>query len=299
MLSEEGKRIRLWLSENAKKSFTTPSLEEARANLEAIANRKPLPSGTRVEPEHAAGVPCEWISAPGAAADGVILFLHGGGYTIGTIKACRSLASLISAVSGWRVLTVDFRQAPEYPFPAALDDTTAVYRWALKQGIPPDRIVLAGESSGGGLALATLVALRDAKITLPACAVLLSPWTDLACTGQSMHSNAETDPMNDPITAKRFAALYAGKTDLRHPLISPLYADLRGLPPMLIHIGADEIFFDDAVRVADRAKTAGADVKLEKREGMWHAWHHFAPQLPEGQQAIEQIGQFIQQNTKH
>src|SRR5574341_1156969 len=166
MLSEEGRRIRLWLSQNAKKTFSTPSIDEARANLEAIADRKPLPAGTRIEPTTTISVPCEWVGASGAAADKVILFLHGGGYTIGTGKACRSLVSLISAASGCRVLVAEFRQAPEHPFPAAVEDATAVYRWVLGQGISPKRIVIAGESAGGGLALAALVALRDAKVKI-------------------------------------------------------------------------------------------------------------------------------------
>jgi len=293
MVSPEGLKIRLWLAENAKKTFAAQSIEESRANLKALADKRPLPDGTSLEPELASGVPCEWVSALGAAPDKVIIFLHGGGYTIGTGKACRSLVSMISAASGCRGLVPEFRQAPEHPFPAAVDDVTAVYRWLLEQGFPSRGIVMAGESAGGGLALAALVALRNEGDAPPSCGVLLSPWTDLACSGDSMTTKVDTDPMNDLATAKRFASLYADQTDLHHPLISPLYAQFGGLPPLLIQIGTDEMFLDDALRVAEKAKTAGVEVTLERYEGMWHAWHHFAPQMPEARQAIEQIGRYI------
>jgi epsilon-lactone hydrolase len=293
LLSEEGQHIRLWLLQNMKNAPPPSSIQEARDGLKVLASRKPLPAGTRVEPTTAGGVSGEWVSAPDAATDKVILYLHGGGYTMGSSKASHSGASFLSAASGCRVLVIDYRLAPEHPFPAAIEDATAAYRWLIDQGILPHHVVIKGASSGGGLALAALVMLRDAGVALPACAVLLSPWTDLAGTGESMTTRAEADPMVTPDMNRYHAVLYAGGTDLRHPLISPLYADLHGLPPLLIQVGSDEIMLDDSTRVAERAKAAGVEVTLDIWEGMWHVWHAFAAQLPEGQRALEQIGQFI------
>lgn len=298
MLSKEGQTIRQLLLENAKKNFASPSIDEARVNLEMMASRRPLLAGTYIEPETTVGVPCEWVLFSNAQKEKVVLFLHGGGYTIGSSKASRGLLSNLSSAFGVRILSVDFRQAPEHPFPAAVEDTTAVYCWMLDQGIEAKNIVLMGESSGGGLALATLLSLRDSDVKLPACSVLLSPWTDLACSGHSMISNVDSDPMNDPTTAKRFAMLYAGTTDVRHALISPLYADLKGLPPLLIQVGSCEVFLDDSLGVAEKAKREGCEVTLDIWEGMWHAWHNFAPQLPEGRRAIEKIAKFIHEKCK-
>ncbi len=293
MLSPESQQIRLWLLQNMKNAPPPSSIQEARDALNVLASLKSLPAGTRVEPITAGGVPGEWVSAPDAAVDKCVLCLHGGGYTMGTSKSVHRIASLLSAATDCRVLTIDYRLAPENPFPAAIEDATAAYRWVLDQGILPRNIVMVGVSSGGGLTLSTLVTLREAGVALPASAVLLSPWTDLAGTGESMITRVEADPMVTPDMNRYHAALYANGMDLPHPLISPLYADLRGLPPLLIHVGSDEIMLDDSTRVAERAKASGVEVTLDVWEGMWHVWHAFAAQLPEGQQAIEQVGQFI------
>ena len=293
MVSPESRQIRLWLIQNMKNSPPPSSIEEARKRLNVLASRRTLAASTRIEPAAAGGVHGEWVSAPDAAADRCILCLHGGGYTMGTSTSMHGIASILSAVSGYRALAIGYRLAPEHPFPAALEDSIAAYRWLLDQGILPRHIGIVGVSAGGGLALATLVSLREAGVALPACAVLLSPWTDLAGTGESMTTRAEADPWITPRMNRYHASLYAQGEDLRHPLISPLYADLRGLPPLLIHVGGDEIMLDDSTRVAERARAAGVEVTLDVWEGMWHAWHAFAPQLPEGQRALEQVGQFI------
>ncbi len=293
MLSPESQQIRLWLVQNMKNAPPPSSIQEARDGLNALARQTPLPAGTQVEPITAGGVPCDWVSAPDTATDKIILCLHGGGYTMGSSQSVHRIASLLSTASGCRALVIDYRLAPEHPFPAAIEDVTAAYRWLLDQGILPHHIVIVGVSSGGGLTLATLVTLRDAGVALPASAVLLSPWTDLAGTGESMTTRAEADPMVTPDMNRYHAALYSGEMDLRHPLISPLYADLSGLPPLLIHVGSDEIMLDDSIRVAERAKAVGVEVTLDVWEGMWHVWHAFAAQLPEGQQALDQVGQII------
>ena len=293
MSNREKDRIRRWLTQNLKSAPLPTSIKEARANLEGVSSWVPLPSDTTVEPVVAGNVPGEWVGAPGAATDAVILCLHGGGYTMGSSKATHVVASFLSAASGCRVLCIDYRLAPEYPFPAALEDTIAAYGWLLEQGISHDRIILVGFSAGGGLALSALVSLRDAQVALPAAGVLISPWTDLAGTGESVKTQAEADPWLTDEMNRFHAALYANGKDLRQPLISPLYADMHGLPPLLIHVGSDEIMLDDSKRVAERAKSAGVEVTLEVWEGLWHVFHAFAYRLAEGKQAIDKIGQFI------
>lgn len=293
MKARDNERIRTWLVQNIKNAPLPSSIQEARAGLEGMSSWVPLPADTGIEPVIAGNVSGEWVSAPGAAADRAILCLHGGGYTMGSSKATRVLASFLSAASGCRVLVIDYRLAPEHPYPAALEDTIAAYCWLLGQGFLPSSVIIAGFSAGGGLALSTLVSLRDAGISLPAGAVLVSPWTDLAGTGESVITRAEADPWLTDAMNRYHASLYAGGNDLRHPLISPLYADFHGLPPLLVHVGSDEIMLDDSIRLGERAKQAGVDVSLEIWEGMWHVWHAFASRLAEGRQAIERIGQFV------
>lgn len=297
MANREKDRIRRWLKQNLKSAPLPISIKEARANLEGLSSWVPLQPDTKVESVIAGTVPGEWVSAPGAASDRVILCLHGGGYTMGSSKATHVVASFLSVASGCRVLCIDYRLAPEHPFPAALEDTIAAYHWLLDQGISHSRIILVGFSAGGGLALSTLVSLRDAHVPLPAGAVLISPWTDLAGAGESVVTRAEADPWLTDEMNQYHAALYANGKDLRHPLISPLYADMQGLPPLLIHVGSDEIMLDDSRRVAERAKAAGVEVTLEVWEELWHVFHVFAYRLAEGKQAIEQVGQFIRKRV--
>jgi acetyl esterase/lipase len=239
------------------------------------------------------GTPGEWISTPTATNGLTILYLHGGGYVIGSINTHREMISRLARASGARALAIDYRLAPEHPFPAAVEDATKAYRWLLKQGVPSEKIVVAGDSAGGGLTVATLVALRDAGDRLPAAAVCISPWTDLAITGETMVTKADVDPMIRAEDARGGAARYHGETDPRHPLVSPLYADLSGLPPMLIQVGTSEVLLSDSTRLAERAEEAAVDVTLEPWEEMIHVWHFFAFMLPEGQQAIERIGEYV------
>jgi acetyl esterase/lipase len=239
------------------------------------------------------GVPAEWIVPPGVAADRVILYLHGGGYVSGSINTHRAMVARIARASDARALAIDYRLAPEHPFRAGLDDSIAAYRWLLSQGYRPSRIVVAGDSAGGGLTLALLAALRDAGEPMPAAAVPISPWTDLEGTGESVRTKAAKDPMVQFEDLSSMAKLYATNADLRNPLASPLYADFRGFPPLLIQVGDAEILLDDATRVAERAKSADVQVELEVWDDMVHVWHVFAKILPEGQQAIDKIGKFV------
>jgi acetyl esterase/lipase len=227
----------------------------------------------------------------------VLLYFHGGGYVMGSINTHRAMVARLARAARARALLIDYRLAPENPFPAAVEDATATYRWLLAQGRQPRKIALAGDSAGGGLTLATLLALRDARTPLPACAVPISPWTDLEGTGTSVKTKASRDPMVRETDLRRYAALYAGNADPRNPLISPLHGDYRGLPPLLIQVGEAEIILDDSTRVAELAKQAGVQVDLEVWDEMVHVWHVFAKLLPEGQQAIEKVGSYVSSHT--
>jgi acetyl esterase/lipase len=222
----------------------------------------------------------------------MILYLHGGAYALGSINVHRELLARLARATHMRVLAVDYRLAPEHPYPAALEDTAAAYRWALDAGCAPSRIVVAGDSAGGGLALATLAALRDAGAPLPAGTVCLSPWLDLALTGASIRTKASVDPVLSREALERYAGLYAGEHARTHPLISPLYADLRGLPPLLIQVGTDEILLDDAVRGAEKARAAGVRATLDVVEGMFHVFQMVGV-LPETRRALERIAAFV------
>lgn len=265
------------------------TLAEARAGLETLAASSPLPEGTRTTPVRAGGVPCAWIEG---AADprGVLLYLHGGGYCLGSINTHRALVARLARAGALRALAVDYRLAPEHPFPAAVEDAVAVYRWLLAGDTKPSEIVVAGDSAGGGLTVATLLALRDSGQPLPAAGICLSPWVDLEGLGESMTTRAASDPMVDREGLLLLAAAYLGGADARSPLAAPLYADLRGLPPLLIHVGTAECLLDDATRLHERARAHGVEADIEVWDDMIHVWHAFAPLLPEAEAAIARVG---------
>ena len=246
----------------------------------------------------AGGVPAAWVEAPGADAGRVMLYLHGGGYVIGSIDTHRELAGRLSQAAAARVLILDYRLAPEHPYPAAVEDAAAAYRWLLADGgAVPARTVIAGDSAGGGLTVAAMLALRDAGDPLPAAGVCLSPWVDMEGIGASMTAKVDVDPMVRREGLVRMAGLYLNGADPRTPLAAPLYADLSGLPPLLIHVGTAETLLDDATRLSERARAAGVDVTLESWDDMIHVWHLFAPLLPEGQQAVERVGDYVRQRA--
>jgi acetyl esterase/lipase len=275
-----------------------PTVEKMRAGMEKVSER--VAKDVACEPVEAGGVKAEWIVPPNAVSDRVILYFHGGGYVMGSINTHRAMIARIARASQARALALDYRLAPEHPFPAAVEDATAAYRWLLAQGYKPGKIVISGDSAGGGLVLAALVALRDANAALPACAVPISPWTDMEGTGASMKTNAGKDPMVPASTDGglfNMAKAYVGNADPKNPLASPLHADYRGLPPLLIQVGGTETLLDDSTRVAEKAKAAGVKVDLEVWDDMVHVWQVFAKILPEGQQAIDRIGQYVLQHT--
>jgi epsilon-lactone hydrolase len=264
-----------------------------RQRMEELTQAAPLPEGVRATAVEAGSVPSEWVEATGTHPRGTILYLHGGGYTIGSVRTHRAHASRLALATGARALVVDYRLGPEHPFPAAVDDAIAAYRWLVRGDTAPQRIIVAGDSAGGGLTVALLVALRDAGDPLPAGGVCISPWADLECTGESMTSRAARDPMVQRGPLLDMAAQYLAGQDPRTPLASPIYADLRGLPPLLIHVGTAETLLDDAARLADRARTAGVAVDIEVWDDMIHVWHAFAPLLPEADEAIAGIGAWV------
>jgi epsilon-lactone hydrolase len=274
------------------------SVAEMRANFaEAMSAFQAAPDVTSTQVD-AGGVSAEWIIPPGAEETRVVLYLHGGGYVVGSINTHRDLMARIARAAGARALGIDYRLAPEHPFPAAVEDATAAYRWLVSHGTAPARIAIAGDSAGGGLTLDTLIALRDAGEPLPAAAACLSPWVDLQGIGASMTSKAAVDPFVQKEMIQFMAQQYLGDRDPRTPLAAPLYADLQGLPPLLIQVGTAEVLLDDATRIAERARAAGVEVSLEVWDDMIHVWQLFAPILPEGQQAIEHISAFIRAHTR-
>ncbi len=243
----------------------------------------------------AGGVPGEVITTPASRPDRHVLFLHGGGYVTGSPALYRHFTWRIATAARARVLALDYRLAPEHPFPAALDDSVAAYLWLVGGMGDPRRTAVMGDSAGGGLALALLSRLRDDGLDLPAAAIALSPWTDLALAGASLSLNARSDPMLNAADARLFAECYLAGADPRHPYASPLYGNPAGLPPTLIHVGSDEILRDDAVRMAAALREAGCRVEIEVWRRMPHVWHLFAPVLPEAKQAIANIGAFVDQ----
>jgi epsilon-lactone hydrolase len=269
---------------------------EKRQRL-AIAGRllPPTPAPAHTFNVNAGGVLCERIVPYAAPYDRYLLYLHGGGFIAGSPAVYRHLAWRIARAAGAQVLSPDYRLAPEHPFPAALDDALAAYGWLLAEGVEPHQIAVVGDSAGGGLAFSLVLRLRDENRPLPAAVAALSPWTDLALTGMSLHRNAKSDPMLDVTELPGVARSYLAGVDPRHPWASPLYGDFAGLPPALIQVGSDEILHDDAARLAARLDAAGGVAKLEIWPRMPHVWHLFAPMLPEAQRAIGRIGRFLRE----
>lgn len=241
----------------------------------------------------AGGVPAEWVSWLGVAQESVVLYLHGGGYVFGGPDSHRELAWRLARETGVRVLVVDYRLAPEDPFPAAVEDATLAYRWLLEQGIAPENIAVAGDSAGGGLAAALLLNLTNLGIKLPKALVMISPWADLAMTGDSMQDNADKDAMLSPEAMSRFANFYLGDSNPRAPLASPIFADLSGFPPTLILVGSTEVLLNDAQRLTQKINNSGGSAQLEVWPKMPHVFPLFAGIIPEGKAAVSQICEFL------
>ena len=267
-------------------------IADRRTLMEKVAFR--VAPDVNVEAITAAGRAAEWLRAPGAASTQVLLYLHGGGYVMGSINTHRALAGELSRAAQATVLLVDYRLAPEAPYPAAVEDAVSAYQWLLAQGFNAAQLAIAGDSAGGGLTAATLIALRERALPQPRAAVCISPWSDLSCTNASYHTRAAADPMIAPADVSYLANNYLQGADAKSPLASPNRADLSGLPPLLIQVGRDEVLLDDAIVLHEAARSVGVDSTLEIWDDMIHVWHAFHPMLPEGKHAIERIGEFLQ-----
>jgi epsilon-lactone hydrolase len=274
-----------------------PAIQDIRALRQRLDGLKRWipgpPAGTKVTKLDAGGVHAVRVTPPRSLADRHVLYLHGGGYTYGAPVLYRDFIWRIATAASARVLCIDYRLAPEHPFPAAVDDAAAAYRWLLADGTRPQRTAVVGDSAGGGLVFAVLLRLRDEGVPLPAAAVAISPWTDLTVNGQSYRINDGKDPMIRTADAASFASFYLAGADPRNPYASPLHGDPAGLPPSLILVGSDEILYDDAVGMADKLRAAGCRVEIEIWPRMPHVWPLFARIVPEARRAVDRIGSFL------
>ena len=269
------------------------TLAERRARLERLSSKMPLPREAKFEGVNADGVPAEWISMGDVRQDRIVLYFHGSGFIMGSVKTHRALTAHISNAAEARILSVDYRLAPEHPFPAAVEDGITAYRWLLKNGFSPDGIAVAGDSAGGALSVATMFALKDSEEKLPAACVCMSPVFDCALTGESMETRAAVDPMLQRDDLAFMFENYLGSADPKTPAASPLYGDLTGLPPMLIQAGNDEVLLDDSRRFAERARQMGVSIELDVWDEMPHVWQMAAGFVPEAQKAVKDIGSFL------
>ncbi len=269
------------------------TLQEGRVWLEKAGKRFPPLANTQVNSIAAHGIPCEWVTTPASNDQKILLFFHGGAYAAGSLFSHRGMVSRLAAACRAKALSVDYRLAPEHPFPAGIDDAVTSYKWLLQQ-YEASQIILAGDSAGGGLVLATLLKLKEDQIALPAAAVLICPWLDLNNNAASIEKIAPKDPVLYKAGLDRAAKMYAQGQDLGNPYISPLFGDLDGLPPLLVQVAAHDMISGDGIALAEKVKALGGAVQFENWKNMVHVWHFFGEKLPEAQKAIQQIGDFAQ-----
>jgi acetyl esterase/lipase len=274
------------------------SLEEWRKIDDFIARYASVPAGTKIEPIMISGLKAEWIQAEGVKDKGAVLYLHGGGFIMGSPVTHRELAARLSATSQMRCLVLDYRLSPEHPFPAAMQDTIAAYRWLRDNGVAESNIVIGGDSAGGGLALQALISLRDQKCPLPAAAFLLSPPLDwVRFDGDSYRTRADVDPLITREMCILNGGHYVGDNDPETPLLYPIGMDLSGLPPLCVHVGDNEVLLSDSVRLVERARSEGVEVEFKIWPGMWHVFQGNARYVPESRQSLQEVGQFIRKRS--
>ncbi len=272
------------------------SIAELRAN--GVKNSKMLGEVSKnitVEKINMEGIQAEWLIpfSSSTRSEKAILYLHGGGYVTGSIEDHRMMCGLLANATGTKVLIPEYRLAPEHPFPAALDDALKVYQWLLDQGYSSANMIIAGDSAGGGLGVVTVLALKEKSASLPAAVVCLSPWADLALTGQSHTTKAKAEAILNKDVLHEWALCYTNESNLTNPLVSPVHGDFHGFPPLLIQVGSEEILLDDSTLLAEKAKSAGVDVTLKIWDGMWHVWQALGDLIPENKKAFEEIGEFV------
>jgi len=296
MTSRRTKFIR-WVTGRYMQKLDIPNVpvERARQHLETFAKLFLVVSkGVSAESAQLAGIDVDWLRPKGARPDKLLLYLHGGAYLLGSRRTHRQLASHMAREAGVTAILPEYRLAPEHPFPAGIDDAVAVYRALLEAGYSPQDIVISGDSAGGGLTMATLLALRHAGDPLPAAAVLLSPFLDVTGSGESVTTRADIDPWFNPEDLPVVARYYCpDEAEWRNPLVSPVFANVAGLPPMLIQVGDHEILLSDSTRLAENLEKSGVDVELEVWPDMWHVFQFFVGKMPESRQAIMKIGEYI------
>ncbi len=292
MISQDAKNVMAFMAKMKVPDIRKLPIELCRKGLADMMSFSMPPAGCKIEKVNAGGPDALWVDASGNDDKATILYLHGGGYTMGSAQTHAAFAGTLSDLSQIRVLSVDYRLAPEDPHPAAVQDAADAYRWLLKQGVPAKSIVIGGDSAGGGLTFATMLELKEKGDPLPKAAFAISPWVDLAATGETVLTKVEVDPIITELWLYYMASLYARDADLRLPLISPLYADLSGLPPVLIHVGTSEMLLDDSRRMAKTLTRAGVDCALKEWEYMFHVFHTVTG-LPEARKANKEIADFI------
>jgi len=273
-------------------------IAQRRRDIDARGRQFGTPADVTVEKVSAGGVPSEWTSTPGADRSSAVLYLHGGGYVIGSLDSHRHMVAEVGRACGARALSLGYRLAPEHPFPAPVEDSLAAYKFLLDSGIRPGRIAIAGDSAGGGLVVAAMLAIRGAGLPQPGCGWCISPWVDMLISGASMVDNATRDPSVQKPGILDMAGMYLGGADPRSPLASPVYGDLHGLPPLLIQVGAVETLLDDSLALARVAGMADVYVDLQVWPEMIHVWHLYFPQLAAGRRAIAAGGTFVRGYTK-
>jgi epsilon-lactone hydrolase len=293
MISLRARLVRFLARQYFRRVSPERDLGELRQSFEDATRRLRTPGKVSVRHASIAGIDCDWLVPEGSSNSPVLLYLHGGAYVMGSSKTHRHMVATIAKAAGIRAVLPNYRLAPEHPFPQGIDDACAVYRQLLEQGIEPAQIVIAGDSAGGGLTTATALKLRDAGDPLPAALVLLSPWLDLSASGESIRSRARLDPLFRPADMPAVAEYYCAAGSVRDPLVSPVFADARGLPSVFIQVGDHEILLSDSTRFADALSEAGSPVTLQVWPGMWHVFQFFGGKMPEADRALADIASFL------
>ena len=284
-----------WLLAPIFRSGYAPELQRQKLERVTRLSQLLMPAGTQFTQNSLGGLRTEWVENLLKGVQGHLLFFHGGAYVVGSPRTHRNLTAHLARRCSLRVAAVDYRLAPEDPFPAATDDALAAYRALLTQGVPAQQIILGGDSAGGGLAMACAIAIRDAGLQPPAGVICISPWVDLTISGESITRQSETEVILTPQVLIDAAALYLNKASTQNPLASPLFADLRGLPPLLIQVTDAEILYSDSTRLAEAATRQGVNTTLQVAPGLWHDWQLYAGQMPEADAALELIAKFVRE----